>query len=271
MQNPIGIFDSGIGGLTVCKAINDLLPAENIIYFGDTARFPYGTRSAETILRYSREIAHYLLSRNVKMIVIACNTSSAASLECLREELPVPVIGVIEAGARAACSRLNGDSIGVIGTRATVGSGSYVKAVRSIRPDVDVLQQHATLFVSLTEEGMIDTEIARMLTREYLQDMYDRGIRTLILGCTHFPLLKKTISRVYPDMTLIDTGIEIAHEVRQILKGKNLENMRPPGYKGTIELYASDITDTMLRLKEIFFNHRGNSLQKLIINGQTNE
>ncbi|HOO70707.1 MAG TPA: glutamate racemase [Spirochaetota bacterium] len=266
-EQPIGIFDSGIGGLTVCKAINELLPGENIIYFGDTARFPYGTRSVETIIRYSREISSYLLSRDVKMIVIACNTSSAAALETLQNDLPVPVIGVIDAGARAACARHHSGPVGVIGTRATVTSGSYVRAITSVKAGMEVLQQQATLFVTITEEGMIDTDIARLAAREYIQGMYDRGMRTLILGCTHFPLLKKAIQDVYPDLDLVDTGIEIAHEVKSMLHKKNLENKTNPGHIGSIELYASDITDTLERLKNMFFFKNGTVIEKLIISG----
>mgnify|MGYP006285521293 CR=1 FL=1 len=261
---PIGIFDSGIGGLTVCKAITDILPGENIIYFGDTGRFPYGTRSMETIIRYSREITEYLRSRDVKMIVIACNTSSAAALETLQQENDIPIIGVINAGARAACQRIAGDVIGVVGTRATVKSASYVQAIHGIDSTIRVVQRHATLFVSLTEEGWIDDEITRLTARKYLQEMVDQGVRTLILGCTHFPLLKSAINTVYPELDLIDTGEEIAYEVLNILKEKNLEN---PESHGSIELYSSDITDAMQRLKEMFFGGDGTPIQKLVING----
>ncbi len=263
-NRPIGIFDSGVGGLTVCKAIHDLLPRERIIYFGDTQRFPYGTRSIDTVIRYSREIASYLMSRGVKMIVIACNTSSAAALDILQQEYSVPVIGVIGAGARAACKRLNGTRIGVIATRATVKSGSYVKAIKQLCPAVEVLQRHATVFVTLTEEGWIEGDIPRLAAKRYIQDMYDHGVRTLILGCTHFPLLKKAIHEVYPDIDLIDTGVEIAHEVQEILIQKNLENN---GSAGDIELYASDITDTLQRLQEMFFGKNGSQIRKLVIYG----
>ncbi len=263
-DRPIGIFDSGVGGLTVCKAIRDLLPHESIIYFGDTMRFPYGTRSIETVIRYSREITDYLVSRGVKIIVIACNTSSAAALETLRAEYALPIVGVIDAGARAACKRIRSGPMGVIATRATVQSGSYVKAIRTIRPSVEVIQQHASIFVSLTEEGWIDDEITRLTARKYIRQMYDAGMRTLILGCTHFPLLKKSINDVFPDIDLVDTGIEIAFEVQQILKEKNLENI---GATGDIELYASDLTDTLHRLQEMFFGKDGSSIQKLIIHG----
>ncbi len=263
-DRPLGIFDSGIGGLTVCKEIRDLLPGENIIYFGDTARFPYGTRSIDTVVRYSREITEYLLSRNVKMLVIACNTASAAALDILRAEYSLPIIGVIDAGARASCDRLKGNKVGVIATRATVNSGSYVKAVKSLCPGIEVLQRHATIFVSLTEEGWLDDEITRMTARRYLKEIHEQGVRTLILGCTHFPLLKKAILDEFPDIDLIDTGVEIAREVRALLKEKNLEN---EGTAGHIELYASDITDTIQRLKLMFFGRDGSEIQKLEISG----
>jgi glutamate racemase len=270
-ERPIGIFDSGIGGLTVCKAINDIMPHENLIYFGDTARFPYGTRSKETIIRYSTEIKDYLLSRDVKMIVIACNTASAAALEELQKNLTIPIIGVIEAGAKAAVKDLNGDTIGVIATRATIKSESYIKSINKINPKINIVQQQASLFVALTEEGMIDNEISRLTVKEYLKDINSKKIKTLILGCTHFPLLKKTINDVYPDINLIDTGTEIALEVKQILKEKNLAINSISNNKGTIELFASDITETLLRLKSIFFHKKDIALSKLIINGKINE
>ena len=266
-DNPIGIFDSGIGGLTVCKAINNLLPGEDLIYFGDTARFPYGTRSKETIIKYSREITEYLISRNVKMIVIACNTASASALYTIKDENNLPVIGVIDAGARAACKNLKGNSIGVIGTKATVSSKSYIEAIKKIIPGIEVHQKQTTLFVPLIEEGFIESEITRLTVIEYIQSLYDMGIRTLILGCTHFPLLKNVIEREYNDLILVDTGIEIAYEIEKILKEKNLENNGPVDYKGKIELYTSDITETLTGLKDIFFDREGTTIQKLEING----
>ncbi len=259
---PIGIFDSGIGGLTVCKAIHELLPSENLIYFGDTARFPYGTRSVDTLIRYSRQITEYLLSRNVKMIVIACNTSSAAALPALQQEYTIPIIGVINAGARAACKRAHNNLIGVIGTRATVNSGSYKKAIYAINPEIKVMQQHATLLVSLIEEGWIDNEVTKLTIQQYLQHMVNEGMKTLILGCTHFPILKKTIHDIYPQLDLVDTGEEITKEVNKILTKKNLANNST---SGTIELLASDITDTMQNLKSLFFDGTDVPIHKLVI------
>jgi glutamate racemase len=264
-SRPIGIFDSGVGGLSVCKAIKDAMPAEDIIYFGDTNRFPYGTKAIETVIRYSREITAYLIGRNVKMIVVACNTASAAALNVLKKENDIPIIGVIDAGARAACKKANGKKIGVIATRATVASESYINAIKSILPDIKVIQQHASIFVSLVEEGWIDDDIARLAVKKYIHDMYSNGVRTLILGCTHFPLLKKAINDVYPDISLIDTGEEIALEVNIILKEKNIENSRAGG---NITLYASDITDTIERLKNMFFGADANKISKLIIDGE---
>ncbi len=266
-SSPIGIFDSGVGGLTVCRAIADLLPQENIIYFGDTARFPYGTRSQETIIKYSREITEYLVSRGVKMVVIACNTASAAALDTLRNEFDIPIIGVIESGARAACKRLTGDKVGVIATRATVKSESYARAIYNLKEEVEVVQNQATLFVSITEEGMTDSEISKLAAKEYIEEMYNEGVRTLILGCTHFPLLKKTINSVFPDMDLVDTGVEIALEVKGILKDKNLENSLQMGELGKVELFASDTTDTLKRLKDVFFHKNGTEIKKIVING----
>ncbi len=266
-ERPIGIFDSGIGGLTVCKAIHELLPGENLIYFGDTARFPYGTRSQDTIIRYSREITEYLISREVKMIVVACNTASAAALDELRSSYTVPFTGVIEAGARAACKRCSSDVIGVIATRATVRSESYIREIKAIRPELEVMQQQGTLFVTLTEESMTDHEIARLTSREYLQEMHASGVRTLILGCTHFPLLKNAITDVYPDMDLVDTGVEIAREVKAILREKNLAIENSDNKVGTIELYTSDITESMQRQKEIFFGPDGSEISQLRLKG----
>jgi glutamate racemase len=200
------------------------------------------------------------------MIVIACNTSSAVALEILRKELNVPVVGVIDAGARAACRMQKNGLVGVIGTRATVNSRSYEKAIHAINTSLTVHQQHASIFVSLTEEGWVDDEITRLTAKKYIGEMYEKGVRTLILGCTHFPLLKKAILDVFPDMVLVDSGYEIALEAKHMLKEKNLENS---GITGRIELYASDITDTLQMLKNMFFGVNGASMEKLTISGGT--
>jgi glutamate racemase len=261
----IGIFDSGVGGLTVCKAINNLLPNEDLIYFGDTARYPYGIRSRNTIIEYCKEISTYLTSRQVKLIVIACNTASSVALQVLREDISVPIIGVIEAGVKAAFKRLNGDRIGIIGTRATIQSGAYLKAVSAVRSDVKIVQRHAPLLVSLIEEGFLNSEITRLAIREYIEDIYQSGVRSLILACTHFPLLKEAINEIYPDIDLIDTGVEIANEVKAELIKRNLQHTDPER-KGKIELYASDITETTENLKNYFFYDKTGSFKLLTLN-----
>ena len=262
-KNPIGIFDSGIGGLTVCKAIRDLLPTEDIIYFGDTARFPYGTRSKETIIRYSEEIVNYLLTREVKIIVIACNTSSAIALDYLNQKHSLPILGVIETGAKAACQKIKNNKVGIIGTRATIKSKAYSKAISKLKPKTEIFQQQATLFVPLIEEGLMQGKITELVIMKYLKKIYQKGVRTLILGCTHFPLLKKPINKLFPDLNLIDTGTEIALETKKILKKENL--LAKSNRKGNIELYSSDITTTTQKVKKVFFGNQAIKINKMVI------
>ena len=190
MQKAIGIFDSGIGGLTVLGAIVAKLPEENIIYLGDTARVPYGIRSPETVTRYSFENTDFLLAQEIKMLVIACNTASAISLEAVKEEFPLPVIGVLDPGARAAAAATKTRKVGVIGTEATIGSGAYEKAIMQIAPDIKVHSMPCPLFVPLAEEGWTDNDVAHLVAEKYLAPLRGRGIDTLVLGCTHYPLLK---------------------------------------------------------------------------------
>jgi len=219
MQKAIGIFDSGIGGLTVLKEIVATLPQENIIYLGDTARVPYGIRSPETVTRYSFENTNFLLEQEIKMLVVACNTASAISLEAVKKEYPLPVIGVLEPGARAAVAATRTRKVGVIGTEATIGSGAYEKAIKRLSPDIEVHSLACPLFVSLAEEGWTDNDVAELVAGKYLAPLRDRGIDTLVLGCTHYPLLKTVIGRaVGPGMTLIDSATETAKEVADVLK-----------------------------------------------------
>lgn len=219
MQKAIGIFDSGIGGLTVLKEIVAKLPQENIIYLGDTARVPYGIRSAETVTRYSFENTNFLLEQEIKMLVIACNTASAISLQAVKKEYPLPVIGVLEPGARAAVRATRTRAVGVIGTEATIGSGAYEKAIRTLAPDVVVHSQACPLFVPLAEEGWTENEVAALVAEKYLASFQGTGIDTLVLGCTHYPLLKTVISKAMgPGITLIDSATETASEVSQVLE-----------------------------------------------------
>jgi glutamate racemase len=220
---PIGIFDSGIGGLTVARAIYDRLPGESTIYFGDTARVPYGPKSPDTVRRYSLEILHWLLGQGVKAVVIACNTSTAHALETLQAESPVPVIGVIEPGARAAAAATRGGPVGVIGTAGTIASNAYAKAIRRVRPDARVEQRACPLFVPLVEEGWFEHPAAELIAREYLTPLNAVGVDALVLGCTHYPLLKPLLERVMgPGVRLIDSGQETASVVAATLEEQGL-------------------------------------------------
>ena len=219
MGDAIGVFDSGVGGLTVLKEILRLMPEENTIYLGDTARVPYGTRSASTIRKYARQTTSFLVSKGVKMLVVACNTSAAVALPALRRHFPgLPVIGVIEPGARAAAAASTSGRIGVIGTEGTIGSGAYERAIRRLRPDAEILSSPCPLFVSLAEEGWVEGKVARLVAREYLEPLREKGIDTLVLGCTHYPLLKGTIRRVMgQQVTIVDSAEETARSVREKL------------------------------------------------------
>lgn len=220
---PVGIFDSGLGGLTVARAVFDRLPNDSTVYFGDTARVPYGPKSPDTVRRYSREILDWLLSQRVKAVIIACNTSTAHALESLRGLTRVPVIGVVEPGARAAVRESKGGPIGVIGTAGTVASGAYERAIHAIAPDVTVLQQACPLFVPLVEEGWFDHPAADMVAREYLAPLIVQGVQSLVLGCTHYPLLKPLLRRVLgPDVVLIDSAEETATTAAQALSESSL-------------------------------------------------
>ncbi|HEU4697933.1 MAG TPA: glutamate racemase [Gemmatimonadales bacterium] len=221
---PIGIFDSGIGGLTVARAVFERLPRESTIYFGDTARVPYGPKSPETVRRYSLEILHWLLGQGVKAVVIACNTSTAHALDALRAESPVPVIGVIEPGARAAVKASRGGPIGVIGTAGTIKSGAYARAIRARAPEASVEQQACPLFVPLVEEGWFEHPAAELIAADYLAPLRAAGVDTLVLGCTHYPLLKPLLARAMgPEVTLIDSGQETAAVVADVLAREGLE------------------------------------------------
>lgn len=220
---PIGIFDSGIGGLTVARAIYTRLPHEHTIYFGDTARVPYGPKSPETVRRYSLEILNWLLGQGVKAVVIACNTSTAHALDALRAASPVPVIGVIEPGARAAVNSASNGPIGVIGTAGTIHSNAYERAIHAINPALRVEQQACPLFVPLVEEGWFEHPAAELIAEEYLRSMRDAGVEALVLGCTHYPLLKPLLRRVMGlSVTLIDSAEQTALTLERTLAESGL-------------------------------------------------
>jgi glutamate racemase len=220
---PVGIFDSGIGGLTVARAIYERLPHESTIYFGDTARVPYGPKSPETVKRYSLEILHWLLAQKVKAVVVACNTSTAHALRALQEASPVPVLGVIKPGARAAIASGGEGPIGVIGTAGTIASDAYNRAIQALSPGLLVIQRACPLFVPLVEEGWFDHPATELVAADYLRELREACVRSLVLGCTHYPLLKPLLQRVMgPEVKLIDSGQATAEALETILTDKAL-------------------------------------------------
>lgn len=222
-NNPIGIFDSGIGGLTVFAAIRKELVNESLIYLGDTARVPYGNKSAETIIRYSKECAQFLVDRGVKAIVVACNTATAFALPEISRSFDIPIIGVVEPGARAAIRRSKNHTIGVIGTAGTIGSNAYGAALKNINRNVRVVSRACPIFVPLVEEGWLDNDVAEAAIARYLSGMKDEGVDTLILGCTHYPLIAGTIQKVLGDgIQLVDSAATTAEELSAMLAKQNL-------------------------------------------------
>ncbi|MBO5999938.1 MAG: glutamate racemase [Lachnospiraceae bacterium] len=243
---PIGVFDSGIGGLTVFREIMSQMPNERLIYFGDTARVPYGNKSRDTIEKYSLQISRFLLSRKVKAIVVACNTASAFALDALVRTVPVPVIGVVEPGAKAACEATKNGRIGVIGTMATISSHSYDDAVHAIREDAEVISRSCPLFVPLAEEGLWEDPVTDEITRRYLAELTDRGIDTLIMGCTHYPLLRSTIARFAGEgVTLVNPAYETAKELHALLEKEDVLTKKEPvlGQENRYQFFVSDMAD----------------------------
>lgn len=246
-SRPIGVFDSGIGGLTVVKALRELLPEEKIFYLGDTARVPYGGKSSSTVQRYSLEMTEILLKENAKAIVIACNTASAIALDTLEKNLPVPVVGVIKPGAQAAIKATRNRHVGVIGTRATIGSGAYEKALRALDGDVRVTSRACPLLVPLIEEGWLNDKLTDSVIQRYLEPLVHENIDTLVLGCTHYPLLTGAISRALgPTVTLVDSAQNCARAVQELLDRQSLR--APAGNSGDLEVALTDAPDNFLRV-----------------------
>lgn len=238
-SNPIGVFDSGIGGLTVVKELSRELPHEDIIYFGDTARLPYGIKSKETIIRFSLENVLFLLRQNVKLIVIACNTSSSIALSALKRHFNVPIIGVIEPGIKQALNEKKSQAIGIIGTRATVRSKAYERGIKKFEPGAKVIAKECPLFVPLVEEGWLNEKVTRDVAAHYLEVLKKQGVKTLILGCTHYPLLKSVIQKVVgKDIKLIDSAKAVAIEVKNVLTKRALLNSK--NTKPEYSFYVSD-------------------------------
>ena len=246
-SRPIGVFDSGIGGLTVVSALRRLLPNESIQYLGDTARVPYGGKSATTVQRYSLEIATLLLERNAKTIVVACNTASATALPILEERLPVTVTGVIAPGALAATNATRNGHIGVIGTRATIKSGAYERALRELNSEVRIVARACPLLVPLIEEGWLESTITDEILLQYLRPLLDDGVDTLVLGCTHYPLLRPAISRLLGDaVTLVDSAENCARAVRDLLAAEKLQ--AAPDNKAALHVALTDPPDSFLHV-----------------------
>lgn len=241
-NSPIGVFDSGVGGLTVAREILRNLPNENIVYFGDTARVPYGSKSKETVIRYSRQIIRFLKTQNVKAIVIACNTASALALDVLEDEIDLPILGVVRPGAEAAVKTTRNNRIGVIATESTIQSGLYPAFIKKLNPKIKVFGKACPLFVPLVEEGWLKDRITYDVAARYLAELQDKDIDTLILGCTHYPLLRSLIAEYLGDsITLVNPAYETAQSLKHMLSELKLENKSEQA--GKHSFYASDSTD----------------------------
>lgn len=248
---PIGVFDSGVGGLTVVKAISEHLPQENIIYFGDTARVPYGVKSVEVIAHYATQITEFLLEKRVKMLVIACNSMAAVASEVIRDLSDVPVLDVISAGAQRAVADTRNQRVAVIGTLATINSGAYIKAIQSLQHEVQVMSQACPLFVPLVEEGWLDHSVTRQVAEEYLQPMLQDGVDSLVLGCTHYPLLKPLLQQVVgDDVQLIDSAETVAREIGSQLQAQQLQNTQAEA--GRYDFYVTDVPQRFQAVGERF-------------------
>lgn len=241
-EAPIGVFDSGVGGLTVAREIMRQIPNEKIIYFGDTARVPYGSKSKETVTRFSRQIVRFLQTYQVKTIVIACNTASAYALDELEKEIDIPIIGVVKPGAKAATEATRNGKIGVIATEATIGSQIYSQYIKQLHENVTIYGKACPLFVPLVEEGLWEDPVTDEIARRYLNELIDIDIDTLILGCTHYPLIRSTIERVVGEkVTLVNPAYETAKELKEMLAQKDLLNASHPKLgENQYQFYVSD-------------------------------
>ncbi len=246
---PIGVFDSGVGGLTVVREIMRQIPNEKIIYFGDTARVPYGSKSQDTVTRFSEQIVRFLRTFDVKTIVVACNTASAYALDALEKECDIPIIGVVKPGAKTAVEVTKNGKIGVIATEATIGSQMYTQYIQQLHKDVTIYGKACPLFVPLVEEGLLQDPVTDEIARRYLAELIDIDIDTLILGCTHYPLIRSTLGRIMGDsVTLVNPAYETAIELKEMLAGLNLLNDEAPGLgSNRYQFYVSDKADKFVR------------------------
>ncbi len=259
----IGVFDSGVGGLTAVKELIRRLPGENIVYFGDTGRVPYGTRSEETILKYTRSDIRFLNTHDLKLIVVACGTVSAVAVPHIRGELAIPLLGVVEPTSLLACSTTKNGVVGIIGTNGTIKSGKYEATIHAINPNIQTVSAACPMFVPLAENNMANSEAAYLIAKDYLQVFLERGVDTLILGCTHYPLLAPTIRRVLgPGVSLVDAGAATASYVAQYLLENNLlaDTTKNEQYK----FYVSDSTSDFCKIADLFLGRRIDNLVKQV-------
>ena len=260
-KNAIGVFDSGVGGLTVVRALMERLPFEDIIYFGDTARVPYGVKSVETISHFTTQIAEFLLQKNVKVLIIACNTMAAVASQVVKDLSPVPVLDVIDAGALSAIAETQAKCLGVIGTPTTINSNAYARAIHQYEPDARIFSQACPLFVPLVEEGWLEHEVTRLTAQEYLRPVLAQHIDTLVLGCTHYPLLKPLLQEVVGNkIKLVDSAEAMAERTAALLNDMNLSNPQrtPPQYH-------FHVTDVPLRFQTIGERFLGRTLPNVHI------
>ena len=241
---PVGVFDSGVGGLTVAREIMRNLPSEKIVYFGDTARVPYGSKSKETVIRYSRQIIRFLQEQQVKAIVVACNTASAFALDTVRDEFDSPIIGVIESGAKVAAARTRNKRVGIIGTVGTVGSGIHAQYLKKLDPGITVFGKACPLFVPLVEEGWLHDPVTVEVASRYLKELQDKDVDTLILGCTHYPLIRSTIRQVMgEEVCLVNPAYETALELGKLLEEQGLSSTGTEQKEFPYRFYVSDLAD----------------------------
>ena len=272
---PIGIFDSGVGGLTVYRALHERLPNERFVYLGDTARVPYGTKSLATVERYAVENSRFLAAHGIKLLVVACNTASALALPAIRGAIEIPVIGVIEPGSRAAVEVAEGKNIGVIATEATVQSHAYAKAMAAMGATGQVIERACPLFVSLAEEGWADTDVARAVARDYLSEFTKTTLGALVLGCTHYPILRDVIAEtVGSDVTLIDSGAATARDVELLLESSDLTHEDAPGLYEERQLcddldhfYVTDAAERFAKVAERFLGSAPSILEAVEVWG----
>lgn len=245
MNNPIGVFDSGVGGLTVARELMRQLPNEDLVYFGDTARVPYGSKSKKTVLKYSRQIVRFLRTKDVKAIVVACNTASALALDEIAAEIDIPIIGVVKPGAKMAVETTKTGNVGVIGTESTIKSGIYNEYIRELNPEITVVSKACPLFVPLVEEGLIEDRVTDDIVSRYLQEMKEYRVDALVLGCTHYPLIRNTIKRFVGDSVhLVNPAFETAKSLKELLTEQGILNMDK--HKPEYEYYVSDGVDKFI-------------------------